>query len=1339
MMTVANPLRWTAIVASLVGAAAAPAGAMELLWSNYSSSYGDTVRSVAYPGVDEEAADDFQVSGTIERLIVYAQNDCTFGCTDAPQPSGAVVRFHAATPAGPGSLLHEERFLPGEPGFLYQTTGGVRSIDLTLRQPFAAEGWQFLAVQLEFDEPFNWWRSPSNDNAPRGSHAMWRDNAAGGAWQQAHDYWGAPVHQDLAFELYGCPAGGCPPAPLVAGCGAWSEVPSPNPPGDARLEDVDALAPWDAWAVGSFSGPIDGYWQDVQQSLAMHWNGNSWSIVPTPNPAPNPSTTQVSLEAVSAVATDDVWAVGRKRAQDAGGYTGGRVLAMHWDGFEWQDMNAPWPQDQDGSPYTGASGEQFYDVVTLAADDVWMVGRYWQEQPSGVINWPGVAMHWNGGGFTIHPLPMVSPQGDQLALAVAAVSSDDVWAVGEGRGTNEPAYIWHWDGSSWSHVSAPTPGADRTLSSIVVVAADDVWAGGSYRDSQYNYFPLLLHWDGASWTHVSSPAGGEELVALASDNVLTAGVNGWARWDGSAWSADTGPQIIPWGTINGLDTLGPCELWGVGWRSGVTGETTLTVKLQPVGGGSDGDGDGVADDLDNCPFHHNPEQLDCDGDGAGDVCELISGSAADCNGNGQPDSCESFTDCDGNAVPDECQPDCNANDVADACDITSGDSADCEPDGIPDECQSFDDCNDNGISDQCDLGGGSSADSNANGHPDECEALGPEFATVTTQDDVVDFGGAQRIEDLPGLDGLVSFREALAAVNNTPGPQTVAFNIPRERWEPWYGGVLLRLDEGIFVVSDDETTIDFTTQARFTGPDDGEVSIYGYEVNAWGVTAMLVTADHCVVKGMGRVLQRGYGVTIRGNHNRVIGSTLTGPWYAAVYITGGWEGPVASGNVIGGTEPGEGNLLSGGDGVRIDGPAANNVVVGNQIVGLSIRAGATGNRIGGPTPAERNVISGAGYYGEEGCPTGDQVEIWNADDNLIEGNYIGTTPDGLASAGQIGPTGIDILDSDRTIIRDNVISGILVEGFDHCAGDRSGTAVAIQGNSSNTIVQRNRIGTDALGLAPIPNYLGGTTAFWPGSGVPGPTLFEDNVVAYNETHGLVAGYSTSGVTMRRNAVFDNGALGISLANGGGNGGQPAPLLTQVTSDDVTVHVSGTLSGAAGRAFVVEIFASAVCDPSGAGEGERFLGSVAVTTDAGGNASFETDLPAVGLPGSIFTATATDLTTGNTSEFSSCRTVQAQACAAPPPEVEGLVIEADHATVGWLPFGPSVRYDVARGTLEGMRLGVPADCLVTGEPGSSFQDMTMPDPAVTLYYLVRATSDCGAGPWSAGTTVRATCP
>jgi hypothetical protein len=551
--------------------------------------------------------------------------------------------------------------------------------------------------------------------------------------------------------------------------------------------------------------------------------------------------------------------------------------------------------------------------------------------------------------------------------------------------------------------------------------------------------------------------------------------------------------------------------------------------------------------------------------------------------------------------------------------------------------------------------------------PIEVRAVAEDVIVVTTLEDDVDFGGAQEVDDLPGPDGAVSFREAVIAANNTLGPQTITFNIPQDEWWLYADRAILRLENGLFHITDDDTTVDFTTQTDFTGdtnPDGNEVGIYGLEPNGWGVTAILVSADNCTIIGLDRVMQRGHGVQLRGHNNRVIGCTISGPLYSGVYITGGYESPPATGNLVGGTEPGEGNRLSAGnDGVRIDAPADENVVIGNVLTGSFHGASVRGsiyttrpanNRVGGPTAEERNIISDAGHYGEEGFPDGAQVNIEYADGTIVEGNYIGTTADGGASSGQIGPVGVRLLNSNDTIVRDNLISGIAVDGTFHYAGQRFGEGISIVGSCDNTQILGNRIGTDASGENEIPNRTGITLGNWPGDGSPtdtqigGQTEGEDNIIAFNELDGVSVGGTVSGVTVSGNAIDLNGELGIDLAPGA-NGDQAAPSLTAAATTADSVTIEGTLSSAPNADFVVEFFAGAACDPSGFGEGAVFLGSTEVQTDGSGEATFEETLPVAVTPGWVITATATAQISGNTSEFSAC--VEA-AAAASPADIDG---------------------------------------------------------------------------------------
>jgi hypothetical protein len=65
-------------------------------------------------------------------------------------------------------------------------------------------------------------------------------------------------------------------------------------------------------------------------------------------------------------------------------------------------------------------------------------------------------------------------------------------------------------------------------------------------------------------------------------------------------------------------------------------------------------------------------------------------------------------------------------------------------------------------------------------------------------------------------------------------------------------------------------------------------------------------------------------------------------------------------------------------------------------------------------------------------------------------------------------------------------------------------------------------------------------------------------------------------------------------------------------------------------FTIELFANVEGDPSGFGEGQFFLGSVTVTTDDNGFATFTATFSLTA--GQFITATATD-PNKNTSEFS----------------------------------------------------------------------------------------------------------
>jgi hypothetical protein len=67
-----------------------------------------------------------------------------------------------------------------------------------------------------------------------------------------------------------------------------------------------------------------------------------------------------------------------------------------------------------------------------------------------------------------------------------------------------------------------------------------------------------------------------------------------------------------------------------------------------AGHGGDTDGDGICDDVDNCPNTYNPDQKDSDGDGIGDVCDncpsVFNPDQLDRYGLGKGDACSGVAD-----------------------------------------------------------------------------------------------------------------------------------------------------------------------------------------------------------------------------------------------------------------------------------------------------------------------------------------------------------------------------------------------------------------------------------------------------------------------------------------------------------------------------------------------------------------------------------------------------------------------------------------------------------------------------------------------------------------------
>jgi hypothetical protein len=220
----------------------------------------------------------------------------------------------------------------------------------------------------------------------------------------------------------------------------WSIVPSPSAGPDYNIfVDVEAIGPNNVWAVGFYGG----YGSPNSRALVEHWDGTSWSVVPHPA-----ETVTSSFSAVAAVGPDDVWAIG---FYDNGGPT--HTLMEHWNGTDWSVVLAP---------ELGVGSRSYMDMAAVSATDIWAVAD------SRII-------HWDGSAWQVVSNPI---ENSGRLKSVAAVGPNDVWAVGDHTSSYQ-VVTEHWDGTGWSIVPNPAVGNYSFLDGVAAVNANDVWTVGA--------------------------------------------------------------------------------------------------------------------------------------------------------------------------------------------------------------------------------------------------------------------------------------------------------------------------------------------------------------------------------------------------------------------------------------------------------------------------------------------------------------------------------------------------------------------------------------------------------------------------------------------------------------------------------------------------------------------------------------------------------------------------------------------------------------------------------------------------------------------------------------------
>lgn len=339
------------------------------------------------------------------------------------------------------------------------------------------------------------------------------------------------------------------------------------------------------------------------------------------------------------------------------------------------------------------------------------------------------------------------------------------------------------------------------------------------------------------------------------------------------------------------------------------------------------------------------------------------------------------------------------------------------------------------------------------------------------------------------------------------------------------------------------------------GNDQSGIAVFsGYYNEIGGLTS----EERNVVSG-----NTNAGITISGQYTMVRGNYIGTDKTGIGVIPNGDNGVTISArnNVVGGTEAGARNVISGNGwcGVEIRGATTTDVLIqgnyigvdatgsttmGNENCGVYLCYSAHGNTIGGSVAGAGNVLSGNVWEG---------VWISGANENLVTGNYIGTDHTGLTGLGN-GEAGVFLSDgseyntiggetpSERNIISDNGHSGVVIDSADH-----------------NTVLG-NFIGLDKNGTAGLGNTLDGIDLFtgsqW--NVIGGTSSGSRNVISSNGDDGVyISGSMNNSVVGNYIGTDLTGSIDLGNTSGGVFLGT---LSTQNTIGGTTAGARNIISG-----------------------------------------------------------------------------------------------------------------------------------------------------------------------------------
>jgi hypothetical protein len=309
----------------------------------------------------------------------------------------------------------------------------------------------------------------------------------------------------------------------------WQTQPTPEPTGAAArtsLDGVSCVSASDCIAAGFFVSN-----NDMGVPLAERWDGASWQIQPTPNPATLSSGQFYAVSCASASACTGVGYYLNSSGQTV-------TLAERWNGTDWQIQPTP-------NPAAAVDGSYLNAVSCATPDACAAVGYYFTSTRTVPF-----AETWNGTAWSAESTPVPQHGRTGYLDGVSCTSPGDCVAVGYFDAET-------WNGTRWrfEHIAVPASAATVLLSSVSCSAASTCTAVGTYSIRFQGSQNLAESWTGSRWAvetapdHANAKVNGLNSVSCTAANACTA-VGVWAHGEAS-------PSVAGAQTWNGTDwTLG---------------------------------------------------------------------------------------------------------------------------------------------------------------------------------------------------------------------------------------------------------------------------------------------------------------------------------------------------------------------------------------------------------------------------------------------------------------------------------------------------------------------------------------------------------------------------------------------------------------------------------------------------------------------------------------------------------------------------------------------------------------------------------------------------------------